>query len=94
MTLKRRVETLERRLICDPTTLFFADGTSAQISGRSDYILDLFAAAVRGERSPDTALISRSVRSEELGGGHMLDLARALLNGPVEEQGSQPGEMT
>ena len=86
MTLKRRVETLERRLICDPTTLFFADGTSTQITGRGDYILNLFAAAVRGERTPHMELISRSVRSEEPGGGHMLDLARALLNGPVEVQ--------
>ena len=84
MNLKRRVETLERRLICDPATLFFADGTSAQIGGRGDYIVKLFAAAVRGERSPQMELVARSVRSEEPGGGHMLDLARALLNGPVE----------
>ena len=84
MKVTRRLEALERQLICDPTTLFFEDGTSAQISGRGDYILTLFIAAVRGERSPQMALIARSIRSEEPGGGHMLDLMRALLNGPVE----------
>jgi hypothetical protein len=94
MNLRRRLESLEGQLSCDPTTLFFADGSSTQITGRGDYILNLFAAAVRGERSPQMELISRSVRSAEPGGGHMLDLARALLNGPLEEQCFQPGEMT
>ena len=40
-------------------------------------------AAVRGERSPQTELIARSVRSEEPEGDHMLHVARALLNGPA-----------
>jgi hypothetical protein len=84
MKLKRRLEALERRLVCDPATLFFEDGTSAQLTGRGDYIVDLFVAAVRGERSPRIELIARSVRSEEPGGGHLLDLMRALLNGPAE----------
>ncbi|HTU48598.1 MAG TPA: hypothetical protein VMF91_26285 [Bryobacteraceae bacterium] len=41
MNLKRRLGTLEQ-LICDPTTLFFADGTSGQISARGDYVMNLF----------------------------------------------------
>ncbi len=73
-------------MICDPATLFFADGTSAQIGGRGDYIPNLVAGAAGGERSPQMELIARSVRSEEPGGGQLLDLARALLNGPVEVQ--------
>jgi hypothetical protein len=38
MNLKRRLEAIERRLVCDPATLFFEDGTSAQLTGRGDYI--------------------------------------------------------
>ncbi|HTU48277.1 MAG TPA: hypothetical protein VMF91_24675 [Bryobacteraceae bacterium] len=84
MNVKRRLEALERTLIRDPATLFFEDGTSIEISGRGDYIADLFAAAIRGERSPQIELLARSVGSEEPDGGHMLDLTRALLNGPVD----------
>jgi hypothetical protein len=64
--------------------LFFDDGSSVQISGRGDYILNLCAAAARGERSQEIELIVRSVRSEEPGGGHMLDLVRAIINGPAD----------
>lgn len=84
MRVKLRLEALERRLLHDPATLFFEDGTSAQICGRGDYIMHLFAAALRGERSPQIELVSRSVRSEEPDGGHLLDLMRALLNSPAE----------
>jgi hypothetical protein len=94
MNLKRRLQSLERRLICDPTTLFFADGTATQISARGDYVMNLFSAAARSERSPQIELVARSIGSEEPGGGHLLELARALLNGPLEEQGFQAGEMT
>jgi len=70
-------------LVSNPTTLFFADGSSVQISGRGDYVLNLFVAACRGQRSRETELIARSVRSEEPGGGHLMDLVRAILLGPA-----------
>jgi|GEM_PF-2579231 len=96
MNFKRRLEALERRLVTDPTTLFFEDGSSVQMSGRGDYVLKLFAAACCDQRSRETEMIARSVRSQEPGGGHMLDLARALLNGPaeVQEAGSCPEELS
>jgi len=94
MNFKRRFESLERQLRCEPSTLLFADGSSIEMSGRGDYVMELVNAAVRGERTPQIELMARSVRSKEAGGGHLLDLARALLNGPVGEQGSPPDEMT
>ena len=60
---EKRIEALERRIVFDPITLFFADGSSTQIGARRDYVLNLFAAACRGERSPQVELIARSVRS-------------------------------
>jgi len=81
--IKRRLEALEKLLISAPVTLFFEDGSSAQINGHGDYLLNLFVAAVRGERSSETDLIARSVRPEEPDGSHMLELMRALLNGPA-----------
>jgi hypothetical protein len=89
MNLKKRIEALERRIVFDPITLFFADGSSTQIGGRRDYGLNLFAAACRGERSRQLEQIGRSVRSQEPGGGQMMDLARALLNRPGEQSGTQ-----
>jgi hypothetical protein len=88
MRFDRRIQALERRLVFEPVTLFFADGSSTQICGRRDYVLNLFAAACRGEHSPQLELIARRVRSQEPGGGQMMDLARALLNGPVEQSGT------
>ena len=56
------------------------------MSGRGDYVLNLFVAACRGQRSRETEMIARSVRSAEPGGGQLIDLARSLLNGPAEVQ--------
>ncbi len=71
MKFRKRLNALERRLVCEPATLFFEDGTSAQLRGRGDYVLNLFAAAAQGKTSHDTDLIARSVRSEEPGGAHI-----------------------
>lgn len=84
MNFSKRLAALERRLIFEPITLFFEDGTSTQICGRDEHILRLFDAAARGERSREMDLIVRSVRAEEPGGGHLVELTRALLLSPDE----------
>jgi hypothetical protein len=45
-------------------------------------VLDPFSRAVRGDRTPEIELIAQGESSTEPGGARMIDLARALLNGP------------
>ncbi len=54
----------------------------------SDSVLELFSRALDGDRSPEVELIAQSVSSTEPGGGQMIDLARALLNGPEDPEAS------
>jgi len=61
------------------------DGRTETLPGHNDYVLNLLSRAVRGDRTPEMELVARSVSSIEPGGAHMIDLARALLNGPVED---------
>ena len=61
-----------------------ADGSTETLPGHNHFVLDLLASACRGDRTPEMELIARSVGSTEPGGAHMIDLARALLNGPIE----------
>lgn len=60
-------------------------GCRATTEGRGDYVLDLFSSAFLGDRTPEIELIAQSISSTEPGGGHMLDLVRAILNGPWED---------
>jgi len=85
INLLRRLEALEERLTSEPILLRMPDGRTATLPGHNDYVLDLLARAVRGDRTPEMDLIARSVGSTEPGGAHMIDLVRALLNGPVED---------
>jgi hypothetical protein len=60
-------------------------GRTETLPGHNDYVLNLLSRAVRGDRTPEMELIARSQSSTEPGGAHMIDLVRALLNGPVED---------
>ena len=82
INLLRRLEALEENLTSEPTLLRMPDGRTETLSGHGDYVLDLLARAVRGDRTPEMELIAKSVGSAEPGGAHMIDLVRALLNGP------------
>ena len=81
VNLRRRLEALEKDLSSEPILLLMPDGRTQRL--RSD-VLDLFSRAVRGDRTPEIELIAQSTSSAEPGGGKMIDLARALSNGPVE----------
>jgi hypothetical protein len=80
--LRRRLEALEKGFTSEPIILLMPDGRSEALRGD---VLNLFSRAGRGDRTPEMDLIARSVSSIEPGGAHMIDLVRALLNGPNED---------
>jgi hypothetical protein len=90
MNLKRRLRKLERGFITEPIILQMPDGRRVTLRGRGDYGLELLARAVRGELTSEIDLVSRSASSVEPGGGHLLDLARAILNSPTEDPQNNP----
>jgi hypothetical protein len=82
--LRRRLEALERGLCSvEPIVLLMPDGSTETLPGYNDYLLDLLGRALEGDRTPEMDLVARSVSSTEPGDAHMIDLVRALLNGPV-----------
>lgn len=83
--LRRRLDALEKSPdLNERIILLMPDGRTETLPGHDDYTLNLLSSAVRGDRTPEMELIAQSVSSVEPGGAHMIDLARALLNGPVE----------
>ena len=85
VNLRRRLEALEQDLSSEPILLLMPDGRTETLPGHNDYVLNLLSRAVRGDRAPEMELIARSQSSTEPGGAHMIDLVRALLNGPNED---------
>jgi hypothetical protein len=85
MNLKRRIKALERGFITEPIILQMADGRRVTLSGSGGYALDLLARACEATRTPEVNLVAGSIASTEPGGGHLLDLARAILNSPTED---------
>lgn len=84
INLHRRLEALEKQFTSEPILLKMPDGRIETLPGYNRYVLDLVARAGRGERAPEMELIAQSISSAEPGGGHMIDLVRAFLNGPME----------
>jgi hypothetical protein len=88
MRLDARLRKLEARVSWDPIVLYFADGSTREIRGPGDYLLELFAGAFGGANlSPRQAehvdLILRCAHSEEPGGGRMVEVMQALLDSPA-----------
>ena len=86
LQLHRRLIALERQPTSEPVTLIMPDGRTETLRG--DCIFELLSGACRGERTPTLELLAQSVGSTEPGGGHLLELARAILNSPVDEAGT------
>jgi hypothetical protein len=61
------------------------DGRTVTLRGRGDYVLDLFLHACREEKTPDVELLAQSVGPIQDSDGHLLELARAILNSPKED---------
>ena len=90
INLRRRLEALEQDFMSSkPILLLMPDGRTETLPGHNDYVLHLLSRAVRGDRTPEMDLIARSQSSTEPGGAHMIDLVRALLNGPIEDGGPE-----
>jgi hypothetical protein len=85
LNLRRRLEALEEQLTSEPILLLMPEGHTETLPGHNDYVLNLLSRAVRGDRTPEMELVAQSVSSAEPGGAHMVDLVRALLNGPAED---------
>jgi len=64
-----------------PETRAWIDSIAVSPAQRRE-IRDLFSHVFDEERTPEMELIAQSISSIEPGGGQMIDLARALLNGP------------
>ncbi|HEX4133080.1 MAG TPA: hypothetical protein VHY84_00555 [Bryobacteraceae bacterium] len=79
---RRRLEALEKDLSSEPIVLLMPDGRTDKLPCHN--VTGRLWRAVRGERTPETELIARSISSTEPDGAHMIDLARALLNSPME----------
>ena len=81
INLRRRLEALERESPSGQIVLTTRDGRTLTLRG--DRASDLLAGSIRGPRTPETELVAQSISSTEPGGGHMIDLARAILNSPI-----------
>jgi hypothetical protein len=86
MNLKRRLKALERAIVSEPITLKMPDGSTVTLRGAGDCALGLLAKAFRGDLTSDIELVARSISSTEQGGGHLVDLARPILNSPTEDR--------
>jgi hypothetical protein len=85
MNIKRRLELLEKRLISEPIVLQMPDGRTETLRGPRYYTFELFKRAIGGERTPEMELIAQCTSSSEPGGGRMIELVQAILNGPKED---------
>jgi hypothetical protein len=80
----RSVSLVCEQLTSEPIVLQMPDGRTVTLPGHNEHVLDLLGGACRGDRTPEIELIARSISSTEPDGAHMIDLARALLNGPQD----------
>jgi hypothetical protein len=88
MRLEKRIRALETRKTPDPVVLYFEDGSTREICGRGDFLLDLLSHMTNdGSISPSHAghldLIRRAVSAREPGGGYMVELMQALMGRPA-----------
>jgi len=82
--LRYRLSVLEGRPGSELITLTMPDGRIETLRGSGDFMRDLFSGVCSGVRTPVTELVARSIASTEPGGGHLIELARAILNSPVD----------
>jgi hypothetical protein len=88
LKIHRRIETLEKRLITEPTLLTMEDGSIETILAPRDHRLNIFVnmrhpANLTRKQASSLELVKRSIRSEEPGGAGMINVIRVMLAGPV-----------
>ena len=84
MNIRRRLEALEKGFGPEPRMLTMPDGSTVAISGKSDYLFRLFLVAVGKEAISPRQAAQLDLISKTTGGGHMADLIRCMLHGPVK----------
>ena len=76
-------------MISEPIVLTFADGSRRELCGPRGFLLKLFAGLSAERLDPQQAeqldWIRRCVSVEEPGGGHLIEMLRALRE-PTEER--------
>lgn len=90
MRLEKRIRALEGKLSGNRVTLHFADGSTQEIFRNGNYLLDLFVNTCSGReldsrQAADLDLIRHCVASRESNGGHLVDLIKCFLDGPVPD---------
>ena len=90
MNLKRRLEALESKVVTEPIQLNMPDGSTVSLRGNGDDALNLLARVRQEARTPEMELIARSISSTEPGDGHLVDLARAILQDGRSDAGEAP----
>jgi len=90
VNLHRRIATLEKSLISEPTLLVMPDGSTATIPGHCTYLVNLYWSAVSGvgispKQAAELDLIRKSTNAVEPGGSRIVEMIRCFLLGPAEE---------
>ena len=83
----QRLKKLERQLLRDvaPVVLIMSDGSREQLRMPRGGMLQLFAYLMNNKDSREATLLRKSIQIIEPGGGHMMELAHALLHTPAVE---------
>lgn len=89
MKFEKRLRALEAKMLTEPVTLHFADGTTTELHGEHDLLLHLFCASCSGadldsRDARQLDLIRRCVAAEEPGGGRMVELIQGVLHGSAQ----------
>jgi hypothetical protein len=84
MKLKKRVEALEAMSTEDYAVLYFADGTTRELSGPRGFLVELLHAVYRPEvATPQQAeqleLIRDCIGARESNGAHMVELTHVMM---------------
>ncbi len=93
MNFEKRLRALEAKMISDPLTLHFADGSMRAICGGASFLRRLFRGVFGGaDLSPWQATqldsIRQCVRADEPGGGRMVELLQCLLHARADARDS------
>lgn len=89
LSLKSRIQRIEAKMISEPVVLTFADGSNRELRGSRGFQLKLFAGLsgeqLDSQQAEQLDLIRRCASVEEPGGGHLIEMLRALME-PTQER--------
>jgi hypothetical protein len=92
MNFERRIRKLEARMIAEPVILQFADGSTRELHGPSDFLVRLLRGVCGradlgiGQRE-QLELIRQSMYAHEPAGGRLTEFLRCLLHAQADAQG-------